>query len=135
MAQQLNTEDDGETILLSENATLKRVGMEMRHLVEAPATHPQREPDRSLLRVLARAQRFRDQILGGEQKTLADLAAENNISTAYFSRIVRLGFLAPDITTAILEGRQPLDLSAKKLAETPRLAPAWQEQRREFGIR
>ena len=54
----------------------------MRHLVEAPATHSQRKPDRSLLRILARTHRFRDQILRGDRKTLADLAAENGIGTA-----------------------------------------------------
>jgi DNA invertase Pin-like site-specific DNA recombinase len=134
-AHRMNSEDDGEIITLSVNATLKRMGMEMRHLVEAPAAHPQREPDRSLLRVLARAHRFRDQILRGDQKILADLAAENGIGTAYFSRIVRLGFLAPDITAAILEGRQPITLSAKKLAESPHLSPTWTEQRRELGFR
>jgi hypothetical protein len=135
MTYRMNNEDDGEIITLTVTATLKRVGMEMRHLVEASAAHPQREPDRSLLRILARAHRFRDQILRGEQKTLADLAAENNISTAYFSRIVHLGFLAPDITAAVLEGRQPITLSAKKLAETPHLSPAWTEQPRELGSR
>ena len=131
----LGTEDDGEIITLSENATLKRVGMEMRHLLDAPTTQPHREPDRSLLRILARAQRFRDQILRGDEKTLAELAAENGIGTAYFSRIVRLGFLAPDITTAILEGRQPITLSAKRLAETGHLSTAWSEQHRELGFR
>jgi DNA invertase Pin-like site-specific DNA recombinase len=133
-AHRMPPEDDGEIITLSENATLKRVGMEMRHLLDAPATQPQREPDRSLLRILARAQRFRDQILRGDGKTIAELAAENGIGTAYFSRIVRLGFLAPDITTAILEGRQPITLSAKRLAETAHLSAAWSEQHRELGF-
>ena len=32
-------------------------------------------------------------------------------------RLVRLSYLAPDITKAILDGRQPGDLTAEKLLE------------------
>ena len=134
IAHRMNIEEDGETITLSEPATLKRVGMEMRHLLDAPTTQPQHEPDRSLLRILARAQRFRDQILRGDGKTITELAAENGVGSTYFSRIVRLGFLAPDITTAILEGRQPITLSAKRLANDTPIYGCWEGQRRELGI-
>ena len=132
MAHRMPLEDDGEIITLSEPAALKRVRLEMRHLLDAP--QPQREPDRSLLRILARAQRFRDQILRGDGKTIAELAAENGVGSTYFSRIVRLGFLAPDITTAILEGRQPITLSAKQLANDTPIYGCWKEQRRELEI-
>ena len=40
-------------------------------------------------------------------------------------RLVRLSYLAPDITKAILDGRQPGDLTAEKLLERSRLALAW----------
>ncbi len=43
------------------------------------------------------------------------------MSSSYFTRILRLSFLAPDITRAILHGRQPVDLNAHKLmADTRR---------------
>ena len=35
-------------------------------------------------------------------------------------RLVRLSYLAPDITKAILDGRQPGDLTAEKLLEHSR---------------
>ena len=116
---------EGEAITLSVPATLKRVGMEMRHLVEAPRDRHARKPDRSLLRLLARAHRFRDLILRGDAKSIVELAEENGVGRPYFSRIVRLGFLAPDITTAILDGRQPIELSAKQMAITADLAKDW----------
>jgi hypothetical protein len=115
-------------------AILKRVGMESRHLVEAPETRPSRKPDRSLLRLLARAQRFRDLILRSDGKSIAELAEENGVGRPYVSRILRLGFLAPDITMAILDGRQPLELSAKQLSVTADLPKDWVEQRRELGF-
>src|ERR1700726_5128732 len=40
-------------------------------------------------------------------------------SRSYFMRLVRLSYLAPDITKAILDGRQPGDLTAEKLLSTP----------------
>lgn len=124
----------GEAIVLSVSAMPKRVGIEMRHLVEAPRDRDARKPDRSLLRLLARAHRFRDLILRGDGRSIADLAEETGVGRPYFSRIVRLGFLAPDITAAILDGRQPIDLSAKQLSVTADLAKEWSEQQRELGF-
>ena len=47
---------------------------------------------------------------------------------------VRLGYLAPDITEAILDGRQPRDLTADKLLAHSRLPLGWHEQRTALGI-
>lgn len=124
---------EGETLALSVPATLQRVGMEMRHLIDAPQAHQSRKPDHSLLRLIARAQRFRDLILQGDGTSITELARLSSITPSYFTRIVRLSFLAPEITAAILDGRQPLELSALKLslANLPR---DWSEQRRELGF-
>ena len=56
------------------------------------------------------------------------------VSRSYFTRIVRLSYLAPDITQAILDGRQPRDLTANKLLAHSRLPLAWPEQRTALGI-
>src|ERR1019366_8979983 len=43
--------------------------------------------------------------------------------------------LAPDITTAIVNGRKPLQLTAQTLIRlTPRLSPNWAEQRKLLGF-
>jgi hypothetical protein len=44
----------------------------------------------------------------------AALAKRQGVSPSYFTRLVRLSYLAPDITQAILDGRQPRDLTAKR---------------------
>ncbi len=49
------------------------------------------------------------------------IAASAGVSRAYFTRLVKLSFLAPDITKAILEGRHPIDLTASRLINHPRL--------------
>jgi hypothetical protein len=45
-----------------------------------------------------------------------------------------LAYLAPDITQAILEGRQPVDLTAFRLKRIGALPVSWAEQRRLLGF-
>ena len=56
------------------------------------------------------------------------------VSASYFTRLVRLSYLAPDIAQAILDGRQPRDLTADKLLAHSRLPLAWHEQRSVLGF-
>jgi hypothetical protein len=64
----------------------------------------------------------------------AALAKREGVSPSYFTRLVRLSFLAPDITQAILEGRQPSDMTPNKLLAHSRLPLAWHEQRTLLGF-
>ena len=64
----------------------------------------------------------------------AALAKRERVSPSYFTRLVRLSYLAPDITEAILDGRQPRDLTADKLLVHSRLPLGWHEQRTVLGI-
>jgi hypothetical protein len=59
----------------------------------------------------------------------AALAMQEGVSPSYFTRLVRLSYLVPDITQAILDGRQPPDLTADKLLAHSRLPLAWHKQR------
>jgi len=52
----------------------------------------------------------------------------------YFARLVRLSYLTLDITQAILDGRQPADLTADKLLAHSRLPLAWHDQRNVLGF-
>jgi site-specific DNA recombinase len=62
------------------------------------------------------------------------LAKRKGVSSSDFTRLVRLTYLAPDITQAILDGRQPRDLTAEKLLAHSRLPLAWDEQRKVLGF-
>ena len=64
---------------------------------------------------------------------MEELAAEVGVGGSYFSRILRLSFLAPDLVKAILHDRHPVELSAKRLANEIRLPIAWHEQRALLG--
>jgi site-specific DNA recombinase len=51
------------------------------------------------------------------------------VSAAYLYSLLRLPWLAPDITTAIINGRKPPQLTARTLMRlTPRLPAGWPEQ-------
>jgi hypothetical protein len=43
----------------------------------------------------------------------AALAKREGVSRSYFTRLVRLSYLAPDITQTILDGRQPRDFHGR----------------------
>ena len=54
-----------------------------------------------MLRLLARAQLFHSMIMRSEDMAVADLANEAGVSPSYFTRVLRLSFLAPDLVKAI----------------------------------
>ena len=64
----------------------------------------------------------------------AALAKREGVSPSYFTRLVRLSYLAPDITRAILDGRQPRGLTADKLLVRSRLPLAWHDQQTVLGF-
>jgi site-specific DNA recombinase len=101
--------------------------METRLLIEGAGGGPRCEPDRGLLRLLARADRFQTMVMHDHQgRSMTELADEAGVSPSHFTRVLRLSFLAPDIVKAILNGCQPPQLTAKHLMSQSRLAKNWQ---------
>ena len=107
--------------------------METRLLIDGAGGGPRRVPDHSLLRLLGQAYRFNEMVMNNRGKTMAELAVEAGVGGSYFTRILRLSFLAPDIVKTILRDRHPLELTAKKLASDTRLPLAWEEQSARLG--
>ena len=67
-------------------------------------------------------------------RPISEMAEAVGVSSSYFTRMLRLSFLAPDITRAILHGRQPAELTANKLMADTRAPIHWDEQRVRFGF-
>ena len=91
-------------------------------------------PRARLIKLLLRTRRFNAALTGSDGVPLAALAKREGVSPSYFTRLVRLSYLAPDITQAILDGRQPRGLTADKLLAHSRLPLAWHEQRTVLGF-
>ena len=122
-----------EIELLSVPVRLSRAGREIRMVINGTDSFAAK-PDARLVRLLLRARRFSTTLAQGEGVPFAALAEREGISRSYFTRLVRLSYLAPDITQAILDGRQPPDLTAEKLLEHSRLPLAWHDQRTMLGF-
>ena len=62
------------------------------------------------------------------------VAGAAGITPCYFTLLLRLTYLAPDITQAILQGKHPPTLTASVLSRIYRLPLDWTEQRRLLGF-
>ena len=103
-------------------------------LIEGTDPFATATPDARLIKLLIRAHRFNATLVDSDGVPFAALAKCEGVSPSYFTRLVRLGYLAPDITQAILDGRQPRHLTADKLLAHSRLSLTWHEQRRVLGF-
>lgn len=92
------------------------------------------QPDPGLIKLVAKAHAARKALFDGSGRSLRKVAAEHGHEPHYFSVLVKLGFLAPDIVAAILEGRQPPALTRQKLARIRDLPIMWSEQRKLLGF-
>ncbi|HYA81241.1 MAG TPA: recombinase family protein [Methylocystis sp.] len=91
-------------------------------------------PDAALVRLLVRAHSLARRLAAGPGSTLEDAGALEGMGAPYAARLMRLNSLAPEIVTAILNGRQPVGLTASKLMADTRLPLDWTEQRRILGF-
>src|SRR5689334_9313558 len=123
-----------ESELLSVSVRLRRAGREIRIVIDGTDPFATAKPDARLVRLLIRARRFNAVLTQGEGIAFAALAQREGVSPSYFTRLVRLSYLAPDIAQAILDGRQPRDLTPEKLLEHSRLPLAWHAQRIALGF-
>jgi hypothetical protein len=83
--------------------------------------------DNTMIKALARAFRWQKLLENGTYTCLDDIAKAEKIGASFVSRYYRLVLLAPDIVEAILDGRQPAQLTMKDL-----LVPfpvEWKDQR------
>jgi len=92
----------------------RRRGVEAK-LVVVSRQQAASEPDANLVKALARAHEWWGRIVRGDAKGIGDIARAEGLNRAYITRFLCLAFLAPEITKAILEGRQPTELTAKRV--------------------
>ena len=123
-----------ETQILSVPIELRRSGREIKMLINGADPFATAKPDARLIKLLIRARRFNAALVDSDGVPFAALVKREGVSPSYFTRLVRLSYLAPDITQAILDGRQPRDLTADKLLTHSRLPLTWDEQRAVLGF-
>jgi hypothetical protein len=71
----------------------------------------------ALVKALARAFRYQRLLDEGRYASVTEMAAAEKIERGYLGTLLRLTLLAPDIVSAILDGRQPSGLTLPGLLE------------------
>jgi len=74
-----------------------------------------RRLNHALILAIARAKSWMRDLRGG--KYADTMARRFRLSDAHVRRILRVGYLAPDIVETIVEGRQPRSLTVKRLLQ------------------
>lgn len=98
----------------------------------APAVPP-RQRDEKLVQLVAEANAARKLVMERPGQSIASIATEHGRCRTRLTKLVVLSCLAPDIVTAIVEGRQPAKLTASMLMRIE-LPMHWQEQRVALGF-
>lgn len=125
----------GEPVMvLDAAASLVRSGRQIRMVPTGVQTGSAARRDDALINLVANAHAARVAIEHSQDRPLADVAQDHGYTPHYFSQLARLGGLAPDIVTAIIEGRQPAALTRTRLARTKALPLGWSEQRQLLGF-
>lgn len=94
---------------------------------------PPRARDEKLVQLVAEAHAARKLVLENPGRAVASIAADHGRCRTRLTKLVGLSCLAPDIVTAIVEGRQPAKLTAKVLNSID-LPLCWREQRAALGF-
>ena len=83
--------------------------------------------DETLIRVLARAHRWKWLLEQSKYRSAGELAEAEGVTRSFVNRLLRLTLLAPDIVEPILNGHQAKGLQLAEL--TGRLPSTWAAQR------
>jgi site-specific DNA recombinase len=113
--------------------TIRRRGVEMRLVIEGNRA-PASRADPALLKAVARAHQWSDDLVSGRARSIAEIAGRERVGARYIRRMLQLAFLAPKIIEAIAAGSQPPDLTAEALAERIDLPLLWTAQEQAVGI-
>jgi DNA invertase Pin-like site-specific DNA recombinase len=123
-------EKDERTVVLGIPCQYRRRGSEMRLVIGNQAGRP----DATLISAVVRAHAWWRELCSGNANSIKQIADREHSDERYVARNLKLAFLAPDITTAILEGRQPPQLTADGLIKMLDLPTSWTLQRHRIQL-
>jgi hypothetical protein len=133
MTLRIAADANGLTIARFFPMTVRRRGVEMRLVIEGNRA-PVARADSALLKAVARARQWSEDLLAGRARSVAEIAERERVGSRYVRRLLRLAFLAPEIVEAIAAGDQPPELTAEALAERIDLPLLWTAQEKAVRI-
>ena len=115
-------------------AKLFRRGKEMRLSIAPEHGDRGTQRDPALIQFVVRAYMAREALERSSDIAIEELARQQGYSRDYYVVLLRIAHLAPDITSAILDGRQPMQLNRQRLARTASMPMDWHGQREALGF-
>lgn len=122
----LNVSERNANVKISIAMTLAKRGQELRLVFASNEPVQTKRIDAKLIGLIAKAE--------AAYLTLSSSESVPSNQRPHLARLARLKFLAPDIITAILEGRQPAMLSSRKVLRATGIPHCWKAQRVFFGF-
>lgn len=119
-------------LTLTVRAELRRLGKEKRLIVAAHA--PKTNPDEVLIKAIVRGHQWFELLKNRKALSITDIANAEKLPRTYVGSVIPFALLAPDITSAILEGTQPIDLNLDRLINMS-IPIDWTEQRSVLGFK
>ena len=110
----------------------RRRGVEARLVIGDCVTSP--SPDEALVALIAKSHSRWEKLVTGEVGSVKELAKSEGIDASDIGRSLQIAFLAPDIIEAILAGRQPVELTARRLRRIGQVPIEWKRQRTALGF-
>jgi site-specific DNA recombinase len=101
-------------------------------IIPGGAASAPRRLNHALILAIARAKAWMRDLRSGKYADTLEIARRFDLSDPHVRRVLRFGYLAPDLVEAIVEGRQPRILTVKLLLQG--IPCAWQDQRAAFGF-
>jgi hypothetical protein len=109
---------------------LTRSGRVMR-LVQGDGSTANARHDPSMIRLLVRARAWWAELRTGAID-ITRLAEKEGVTRSYIKRVVRLAFLAPSVTEAVLSGKRALPVSATTIVTPGAFDASWRSQERQL---
>lgn len=121
-------------LIIERKAIRLRRGKALRLIIPAPTSESSIQMrDEKLIALIVESRTVMAQLTNNPNKSVPALAAEQGKCRVRMIKVAKLACLAPDIVTAIVEGRQPLKLTPGKLLSAD-LPLAWADQKRVLGF-
>ena len=124
--------EDSTTVTLNAVASVRRCGREKKVLVPDHLAGKAPAPNARLIKLIVHGHAWLRAVTSGRVASINELGGQLKRSRTYVSNVIKVAFLAPDITESILAGTQPIDLKSAGLLKN--LPLDWSDQRRVLGF-
>jgi site-specific DNA recombinase len=130
------SQDSGHPITLTHTRGILRLaarispvrrGNELRIVAPDNSTASDASPMHSLVRIVAKARCWYEQIVSGKVRSIKELAAQVRLRPRHTRRILRCATLSPEVVEALLAGKHRPDVTINQVLKT--LPTEWREQK------